>query len=233
MNISEITGDETPTFEIDASNWSAVTINELRESANQSPNGDMKVTVNFPDNTRNTMTTLDRVNLIAIVVEALALGLDNVKIGPEKIDLVKAEVKFAIFDLGAVVIRGKLYDVRYDFNLCFFKRDGFFDSQTDMFTIEREVTDTLSGAEIDTLVALVEQGPLQDGDVPSKTGRNGLIDAGLAVRVLVKGEDDYTAATYQGRDVYKKLFGTTPGEAADTVVEAKANRIAQRILRNG
>lgn len=29
----------------------------------------------------------------------------------------------------------------------------------------------MTGAEKDTLIALVEQGPLWDGDVPSKTGR--------------------------------------------------------------
>lgn len=30
----------------------------------------------------------------------------------------------------------------------------------------------MRGAELDTLVALVEQGPLWDGDLPSKTGRD-------------------------------------------------------------
>lgn len=89
----------------------------------------------------------------------------------------------------------------------------------------------MTGAEIETLVALVEHGPLWDGDVPSKTGRDDLIGKGLAVRVLVKGEDGYTAATYRGRDAYKEHFGTSLGGVADTVAEAKANRIARAAMR--
>lgn len=77
----------------------------------------------------------------------------------------------------------------------------------------------------DTLSALVEKGPLEDGDVPSKTERNQLIKDGLAVRILVKGEDGNTAATYFGRDVYKYIFGKS-----DSVREAKAFRQAKRIV---
>jgi len=90
----------------------------------------------------------------------------------------------------------------------------------------------VTGAEIDTLVALVERGPLWDGDVPSKVGRDSLIDAGLAVRVVVSGQDGYTAATYRGRDAYKEHFGTALGGVADTLAEAKASRIARRAIRS-
>jgi len=79
----------------------------------------------------------------------------------------------------------------------------------------------LSGKCIDTLVALVERGPCWDGDVPSKSGRDELIGMGLATRVIVKLEDGFTAATYAGRDAYKKLFGDE-----DTMKEAKAFRNA-------
>jgi len=89
----------------------------------------------------------------------------------------------------------------------------------------------MKGAEIDTLIALVEHGPLWDGDVPSKSGRDDLIQKGFAARVLVKGDDGYTAATYRGRDAYKELFGTSLGGVADTVAEAKANRIALATMR--
>jgi hypothetical protein len=88
----------------------------------------------------------------------------------------------------------------------------------------------MTGAEIDTLVALVESGPLWDGDVPSKSGRDSLIATGLAVRVVVRGEDGHTAATYAGRDAYKAHFGTAMGGAADTISEARASRIARRAL---
>lgn len=79
----------------------------------------------------------------------------------------------------------------------------------------------MTGAEIDTLIALIENGPLWDGDVPSKSGRDSLIDKGLAVRVVVKLQDGFTAATLAGRDAYKQRYG---GE--DTMKEAKAFRQA-------
>lgn len=88
----------------------------------------------------------------------------------------------------------------------------------------------LSGAEVDTLVALVEAGPLWDGDVPSKSGRDDLIEKGFATRVIVNGEDGYTAATYAGRDAYKSRY-SEPGNEADTIAEAKANRIARTLMK--
>lgn len=85
--------------------------------------------------------------------------------------------------------------------------------------------DQLTGAETDTLVALIEAGPLWDGDVPSKRGRDSLIARGWAVRVVVKGEDGYTAATYAGRDAYTARY-----DNADTIREATAMRKARRAL---
>lgn len=81
----------------------------------------------------------------------------------------------------------------------------------------------------DTLIALVERGPLWDGDVPSKSERDDLLGQGKAIRVVVRGEDGWTAATYAGRDAYKALF-PGPDGAADTISEAKVNRIAQRTI---
>lgn len=91
--------------------------------------------------------------------------------------------------------------------------------------------EALTGAEIDTLIALVEQGPLWDGDVPSKAGRDGLINKGLAVRIVANGQDGFQAATYAGRDAYKARYPGVDGEA-DTMSEAKANRKAARTIRN-
>ena len=87
----------------------------------------------------------------------------------------------------------------------------------------------LTGGEVDTLVALVEHGPLWDGDVPSKVGRDGLLERGLAVKVVVKGEDGWQAATYRGRDAYKALF-PGPDSAADTIKEARVNRLTRRAI---
>jgi hypothetical protein len=93
-----------------------------------------------------------------------------------------------------------------------------------------DAPDTFTGAELDTLVALVEAGPLFDGDVPSKSGRDSLIERGLAVRIVQNLEDGYTAATYAGRDAYTAHFGTALGGQADTMREARANRIAKRAM---
>jgi len=61
----------------------------------------------------------------------------------------------------------------------------------------------LSGAAKDTLNALVNKGPLYDGDVPSKSGRDELLDLGLANKACVKGEQGYQTANYMGWEVSK------------------------------
>jgi hypothetical protein len=89
----------------------------------------------------------------------------------------------------------------------------------------------LNGGEIDTLVALVESGPLWDGDVPSKVARDSLIARGFAVRVVVKGEDGWQAATYAGRDAYKAHY-PGPDGPADTIREARINRALRRVINS-
>lgn len=84
----------------------------------------------------------------------------------------------------------------------------------------------LDGGQIDTLVALVEQGPVWDGDVPSKRSRDELVTAGYAVRVVVKGEQGYAAATYKGTRAYCEHFGNS-----DTISEAKSHRVANLTIR--
>ena len=77
----------------------------------------------------------------------------------------------------------------------------------------------LTGGQVDTLVALVEKGPLWPGDRPSKIARDELVELGLADHIVAHGEDGYSAATYAGRDIYKKLFGNS-----DTISEAQRVR---------
>jgi hypothetical protein len=89
----------------------------------------------------------------------------------------------------------------------------------------------LNGAEKDTLIALVEKGPLWDGDVPSKQGRDSLVQRGLAAKVIVKGEDGWQAATYAGRDAYKAMY-SGPDGPADTINEAKVNRLVMRTINS-
>ena len=89
----------------------------------------------------------------------------------------------------------------------------------------------MTGAEVATLVALVEQGPLWDGDVPSKSGRDGLIQRGLAVKVVVSGQDGWQAATYAGRDAYRAHF-PGPDGPADTIQEARVTRLARLAINS-
>jgi hypothetical protein len=69
----------------------------------------------------------------------------------------------------------------------------------------------LDSGECDCIVASCENGPLDDGDVPSKTSRNNLLTKGFMVKVVVKGEDGYNACTQKGYWAYKllKLNNTT------------------------
>ena len=84
--------------------------------------------------------------------------------------------------------------------------------------MQSEIKKALPGS-FATLVALVEDGPLWDGDLPSKTESTALIDAGYAIRVLVDGRDGYTASTIKGSTLYRLVYGSS-----DTVPEAKAYR---------
>jgi hypothetical protein len=91
---------------------------------------------------------------------------------------------------------------------------------------------TFTGAEIDTLVALIECGPISHGYEPSKSARDSLIERGLAVSIINKLEDGWTAATLAGRDAYKAHFGTALDGKADTLREAYAARLARRAIRS-
>ncbi len=56
----------------------------------------------------------------------------------------------------------------------------------------------MSAAERDCIRASYERGPLCDGDVPSKVGRDKLTDRGYMAKIVVKGEYGYNACTYKG-----------------------------------
>lgn len=82
----------------------------------------------------------------------------------------------------------------------------------------------LTGAEIDTLVALVERGPLTAGNIPSKVGRDGLITARLAAQVVIDKRDQHYAATQAGLEWYLNHFG------AGNIADARTNRIMRQQL---
>lgn len=86
--------------------------------------------------------------------------------------------------------------------------------------------ENITGAQLDTLIALVENGPLDDGHVPSKSARDDLVQQEFAAKVVHKGEQGYQAATYKGSSLYCRIFG-----GSNTIREAKAYRVMQRELR--
>lgn len=63
----------------------------------------------------------------------------------------------------------------------------------------------LKDNEKDVLIAIFEYGPLYDGDVPSKSGRDILLCDGFASKVVVKGEEGFNACTYNGARAYRLI----------------------------
>jgi hypothetical protein len=72
----------------------------------------------------------------------------------------------------------------------------------------------------DTLVALIERGPLEAGDVPSKGGLGEFLKRGYAVQIIQNGATGYSAATPLGAQLYINHVG------ADNLKEAIAKRKA-------
>lgn len=58
--------------------------------------------------------------------------------------------------------------------------------------------EAMNGSERDCIIAAYEYGPVQDGDVPSKQGRDLLLEKGYMAKVVVKGCDGYNACTHKG-----------------------------------
>lgn len=57
----------------------------------------------------------------------------------------------------------------------------------------------------DCIRAAYLSGPIDDGDVPSKSGRDALLDSGYISKVVVKGEQGFNACTYKGSSAYKLI----------------------------
>ena len=79
--------------------------------------------------------------------------------------------------------------------------------------------ETLTGAEIDTLIAAVERGPLQAGGLPSKAGRDGLLSLGFIAEVVIDKDYWYYAATPKGLRWYLDRY------KAGNIRDARDNRI--------
>ena len=87
--------------------------------------------------------------------------------------------------------------------------------RNDMLEIAKQVKK--DGGAVDTIYAMYQNGPIDDGDVPSKSGRDLLLDLELASRVMVEGGESKNALTMKGdsiRRVLNVMNGREPDEAA-------------------
>lgn len=225
-----------PAFEFSADAFTNKTISDLTVFLKTTQSDTVKVTLDFPVAFRILTTGSERLNMMKELVETVAMLYGKVNLNGWETENLKNVIIMIGSRIKQIDLICSLKEDRVHFGLSVAlpTERGDYISETNEFKffVSRQQPSDLSCDAVDTLVALVEHGPLWDGDVPSKSGRDKLITAGLAIRVVVKGEDGYTAATYQGRDAYKKEFGTALGGGADTVAEAKANRLTQRVLRN-
>lgn len=67
------------------------------------------------------------------------------------------------------------------------------------------INNSLAGFIIDAFQQALRSGPLADGDLVSKAGRDFLLEEGLMVKVLVNGEQGYQALTYKAFDL-KRIY---------------------------
>ncbi|WP_144106661.1 hypothetical protein [Paraburkholderia sp. BCC1886] len=81
---------------------------------------------------------------------------------------------------------------------------------------EDEAIDTsrLPSGWTDVLICLIERGPVDDGDIPSKSARNALLEAGFAAKVIIDQKEAGNVATYYGRALYCQLVDEDNLEAA-------------------
>ena len=85
--------------------------------------------------------------------------------------------------------------------------DKIYDSREEILNSIDLIDDvqSLNVGAISTLDALYTEGPLFDGDVPSKAGRDLLVEKGYAAIIIVKGIEGYNACTQKGYWAYQLL----------------------------
>jgi len=106
------------------------------------------------------------------------------------------------------------------FKACKVSREELGPAELIRYTRLADQAAILSGREYDTLVGLVQHGPLAVGCEPSKAGRSDLIEKGLCVAVVVKGDPSHYAATNDGWEVYRMLLAAREEGAVKAEVVA-------------
>ncbi|MBB3142799.1 hypothetical protein [Halomonas organivorans] len=73
-----------------------------------------------------------------------------------------------------------------------------------------DIAHDLGGGHYDVLRCCHSEGPVRDGDVPSKAHRDDLLEVGAIAKVVVRGEDGFNACTYRGRELMKAMEALPP-----------------------
>ena len=73
------------------------------------------------------------------------------------------------------------------------------------------IAQAMQPSERATLKCAYKEGPLWDGDVPSKSGRDNLLGMDLIAKVISKGESGFNACTYKGAEVYTLISAMEKG----------------------
>lgn len=123
------------------------------------------------------------------------------------------------------------YQIEY-YDQCFkavkVNRDELKPTELFRYVSLADTAAVLSGREIDTLVGLCKHGPLAVGCEPSKAGRSDLVEKGLCVAVVVKGDPSNYAATNDGYEVWRmyeasKVEGSVKASVTETSAASWGN----------
>lgn len=73
-----------------------------------------------------------------------------------------------------------------------------------------DIAHDLGAGHFEVLRCCHNQGPVRDGDIPSKAHRDDLLECGAIAKVVVRGEDGFNACTYRGRELIKAIASLPP-----------------------
>jgi hypothetical protein len=100
---------------------------------------------------------------------------------------------------------------------------------TEGYLAELNKPPRMTDIHLESLLFLIEKGPVDDGDVPSKSTRDDLVTWGYAARIRVKDQDGYNAATHYGRHAFCEFYGVeTMNEAYERRLMANVKKRLER-----
>jgi hypothetical protein len=86
----------------------------------------------------------------------------------------------------------------------------------------------LSDKEEAVLGTLLDIGPVWNEYIPDRNSRESLISAGLAVKVVCRGNEHYVAATPKGAELYMLKHGVS--SLIDAIAKHKTKKLMAKLL---